>query len=89
MFCATSALGVSWQHLNHSNSLVLIIYRFHVRIILHHLDISLRPKDGFSKVKISYIKIAYCGVCDYYGVNSDKTWMKHGWRESHRKISNR
>ena len=30
MFCATSALGISWQHLNHSNLLVRAVYRFHV-----------------------------------------------------------
>ena len=29
---------------------------FHVRIILHHLDISLPHENGFSKVKNSYIK---------------------------------
>ena len=30
MFCATSSLGISWQHLNHPNLLVGSIYRFHV-----------------------------------------------------------
>ena len=56
--CATSALGISWQHLNHPNLLFRSVYRFHmyfhVRIILHHLGISLPHEDGFSKVKNPY-----------------------------------
>ena len=79
MFCATSALGISWQHLNHPNLLVRIVYRFHlyfhVRLILHDLGISLPHEDGFSKVKNSYMKSAYYSVCDSYGVNADETWM--------------
>ena len=39
MFCITSALGISWQHLNYPNLLVPAVYRFHVyfhvRLILH------------------------------------------------------
>ena len=39
--CATSALGISWQHLNRPNLLVFSAFRvhmyFHVWIILHHL----------------------------------------------------
>ena len=30
LFCATSALGISWQHLNHPNLLVCAVYRFHL-----------------------------------------------------------
>ena len=44
-FCSTSALGISWQHLNHPNLLLRSVYRFyvyfHVRLILHDLSISL------------------------------------------------
>ena len=63
MFCARSALDISWQHLNHPNLLVRSVYRFHVyfhvQIILHHLGISLSHEDDLSKVKNSYIKSAY------------------------------
>ena len=52
IFAATSALGVSWQHLNQQNVLVRVVYRFHVQLILHKLYISLPHEDGFSKVKI-------------------------------------
>ena len=59
MFCVTSALGISWQNLNHPNLLVRSVYRFHVyfhiRLILHELGISLLHEDDSSKVKNSYI----------------------------------
>ena len=83
MFCATSTLGISWQHLNHPNLLLHSVYRFHidihVRIILHHLGISLPHKDGFSKVNNSYIKSAYYSICDDYGVIRDEAWIHGDW----------
>ena len=83
LFCAKSALGISWQHLNHPNLLVLAIYRFHVyfhiRLILHDLGIPLPHEEGFSKVKNAYIKSAYHSVCDNYGVDVDETWMHGDW----------
>ena len=55
MFAATSALGISWENLNHPNLLVRAVYRFHayfrVRLILHELGISLPYENRFSKVK--------------------------------------
>ena len=77
MFCTASALGISWQHLNHATLLVRSVYRFHVyfhvRLILHDLGISLPHEDGFSKVKNAYIQSAYYSICDDYGVNLDET----------------
>ena len=73
MFYVTSALGISWQHLNHPNLLLRSVYRFHmyfhVRLILHDLSISLPQEDRFSKVKNAYIKSAHYSICDDYGVN--------------------
>ena len=83
MFCVLSALGISWQHLNHPNLLKRSVYRshvyFHKRLILHELDISLPHEDGFSKVKNAYIQSAYYSICDDYGVNVDETWMYGNW----------
>ena len=83
MFCVTSALGVSWQHLNHPNLLVRSVYRFHVyfhlRLILYELGISLPHEDGFSKVKNAYIKSAYYNLCDDCGVDLSETWMYGDW----------
>ena len=75
MFCATSALGISWQHLNHPDLLVRSVYRFpvyfHVRLILHDLGISLPHAYGFSKIKNTYFQSGYYSICDDYGVNPD------------------
>ena len=83
MFCATSAPGISWQHLSHANLLVRAVYRFHVYfhvpLILHELQISLPHEDGFSKVKSAYTRSEYYSVCDQYGVNPDETWMCGDW----------
>ena len=79
MFAVTSALGISWQHFNDPNLLARSVYRyhvyFHVRLILHELGTSLPHKDGFSKVKNSYIQSDYYSICDDYGVDADETWM--------------
>ena len=83
MFFATSALGISRQHLNHPNLLLRSVYRFHVYfhvcITLYDLGISLQHEDGFSKVKNAYTKSDYYSVCDDNGVNPDKTWMHGDW----------
>ena len=83
LFCATSALGISYQHLNHPNLLVRAVYRFHlyfhVRSILHNLGTPLPYEDGFSKVKNSYINSAYYAICYDCGVDADETWMHGDW----------
>ena len=83
LFCATSALGISCQHLNHPNLLVRAVYRFHlyfhVRSILHNLGTPLPYEDGFSKVKNSYINSAYNAICNDHGVNPNETWMYGDW----------
>ena len=83
MFCITSALSISCQHLNPSNLLIHSVCRFHVyfhvRLILHELGISLPHEDGFSKVKNAYIKSAYYSVCDDYGVDGNETWLHGDW----------
>ena len=83
MFAVTSALGISWQHLNHPSLLARSVYRFHVyfhvRLILHELGISLPHEDGFRKVKNAYIQSAYYSICDDYGIKADETWMDGDW----------
>ena len=73
MFAATSAIGISWHHLNHPNLFIRGIYRFHVyfhiRLILHELDNSLPHDDDVSKAENAYIQ----SLCDEYDVNADET----------------
>ena len=82
MFCVTSALGISWQHLNHPNVLVHSVYRFyvyfHVRLILHELGISLPHEDGFSKVKI----VTFKALVTVPVMTMALTQMKHGCMEA-------
>ena len=81
LFCATSALGISWQHVNYPNLLARAVCRFylyfHVRLILHNLGTPLPYEDGFSNVKNSYINSAYYAICNDYGLSPNETWM-HG-----------
>ena len=83
MFCATSALDISRQYLNHPNIRICSVYRFHVsfhvRLILHELGISLPHTDGFSKVKNAHIKNTYYSICDDYGVGANDAWMHGDW----------
>ena len=56
MFAATSAIGISWQHLNYPNLIVRAVYRFHVyfhvRLTLHELGIFYHMKTNLSKLKM-------------------------------------
>ena len=83
LFDVTSALGISWQHLNHPNLLLRAVYRFRlyfrIRLILHDLGILLPHDDGFIKVKNSYIQSPYYSVCDDYRVDLTETWMYGDW----------
>ena len=52
---------------------------FHVRLILHELDIILPHEDGFSKFENSYIQRVCCSICDDYGVDPSETWLYSDW----------
>ena len=60
MFCVTSELGISCQHLNHPNLLVRAVYKFHVyfhiRSILHELGIFYHMEMALAKLKIVTFK---------------------------------
>ena len=80
MFCAINGLAISWQHLNYPNLLVRSVYSiyvyFDVRIILHHLGISLPHEDDFNKVKNSCVKMH---DTVFVIVNADEAWIKGDW----------
>ena len=60
MSCATSALGISWQHLNYPNLLACGVYKFHVYfhiwLILHNLGIFYLMKMVSARLKILILK---------------------------------
>ena len=61
LFCVTSALGISWQHLNHPNLLVRTVCRlhvyFHVPLILHELGIFYHMTMVSARLKMLTLRV--------------------------------
>ena len=83
LYCASSALGVSMQHLNHPNMLIRIVYRFHVyyhmRLILYRLNVALLREERYKKTNNPYSKEVYFQVCKEYGVDPLEVWLFGDW----------
>ena len=75
VFCASSACGVSVEHLNAKKPMVRSIYRFHVyyhiRRILKRIEIPLPYENSFNKYNNPYNHKMFKKNCDEYEV-SDK-----------------
>ena len=73
VFCASSACGVSVEHLNAKEPMIRSVYRFHVyyhiRRILKRLEIPLPYKNSFNKYNNPYNHEKFKKVCVEYGVN--------------------
>ena len=93
VFCASSACGVSVEHLNAKESMIRSIYRFHVyyhiRRILKILEIPLPYENSFNQYNNSYNHEKFIGICSEYGVSNDltkwrnqkyfSTWQSRAW----------
>ena len=93
VFCASSACGVSVEHLNAKEPMIRSIYRFHVyyhiRRILKILEIPLPYENSFDKYNNSYNHEKFIGICSEYGVSNDltkwrnqkyfSTWQSRAW----------
>ena len=93
VFCASSACGVSVEHLNTKEPMIRSIYRFHVyyyiRRILKILEISLPYENSFNQYNSSYNHEKFIGICSGYGVSNDltkwrnqkyfSTWQSRAW----------
>ena len=93
VFCASSACGVSVEHLNAKEPMIRSIYRFHVyyhiRRILKILEIPLPYENSFNQFNNSYNHEKYIGICSEYGVSNDltkwrnqkyfSTWQSRAW----------
>ena len=82
VFCASSACGVSVEHLNIKKSMVRSIYRFHVyyhiRRILNILEIPLLYENSFNQYNNPYNHEMFIKVCGEHGVSNDLTkWRNH------------
>ena len=93
VFCASSACGVSVEHLNTKEPMIRSIYRFHVyyhiRRILKILEIPLPYENSFSQYNNPYNHAKFIGICSEYGVSNDltkwrnqkyfSTWQSRAW----------
>ena len=93
VFCASSACGVSVEHLNAKEPMIRSIYRFHVyyhiRRILKILEIPLPYENSFSQYNNPYNHEKFIGICSEYGVSNDltkwrnqkyfSTWQSRAW----------
>ena len=93
VFCASSACGVSVEHLNTKAPMIRSIYRFHVyyhiRRILKILEIPLPYENSFNQYNNPYNHEKFMGICSEYGVSNDltkwrnqkyfSTWQSRAW----------
>ena len=88
IYCATSALGISKQHLTEGSELLQSIYKFHVyyhiRRIFKILGAPTPNQDQFIKWNNRYSITGYHNVCAEYGVNPDSIWISGRWFFSYR-----
>ena len=80
VFCASSACGVSVEHLNAKEPMIRSIYRFHVyyhiRRILKILEIPLPYENSFNQYNNPYNHEKFIRICSEYGISKDLTkWM--------------
>ena len=93
VFCASSACGVSVEHLNAKEPMIRSIYHFHVyyhiRRILKILEIPLPYENSFNQYNNPYNHEKFIGICSEYGVSNDLTkwrnrkyfsmWQSRAW----------
>ena len=93
VFCASSACGVSVEHLNAKEPMIRSIYYFHVyyhiRRILKILEIPLPYENSFNQYNNPYNHEKFIGICSEYGVSNDltkwrnqkyfSTWQSRAW----------
>ena len=75
VFCASSACGVSVEHMNAKKPMIRSIYRFHVyyhiRRILKILEIPLSYENSFYQYNNPYNHEMFTKICGEYGVGND------------------
>ena len=77
VFCASSACGVSVEHMNAKEPMIRSMYRFHVyyhiRRILKILEIPLPYENSFNQYNNPYNYEKFIGICSEYGVSNNLT----------------
>ena len=90
VFCASSACGVSVEHLNTKEPMIRSIYHFHVyyhiRRILKILEIPLLYENTFNQYNNPYNHKKFIGICSVYGVSNDLTKWRNQNISQHGKV---
>ena len=77
VFCASSACGVSVEHLNAKEPMIRIVYRFcvcyQIRRILNRLKIPLSYENSFKKYNNPYSHEKFIEICKEYGVSDENS----------------
>ena len=83
VYCATSGLGLSHQHLTSGSPLLKSFYRFHVmyhiRRVLFKLRANLPRDSNFNKFDNHYDLASYFQICAEYGVDPKSKWINGDW----------
>ena len=93
VFCASSACGVSVEHMNAKKPMIRSIYSFHVyyhiRRILKRLEIPLPYENSFNQYNNPYNHEKFIKICGEYGFSNDltkwrnqknfSTWQSRAW----------
>ena len=81
IFCASSACGVSVEHMNAKKPMIRSIYHFHVyyhiRRILKILEIPLPYENSFNQYNNPYNHEKFIKICGEYGVSNDLTYWRN------------
>ena len=77
VFCASSACGVSVEHMNAKKPMMRSLYRFHVcyhiRRLLKMLEILLTYENSLNQYNNPYNHEKFIKICGEYGVSHDLT----------------
>ena len=93
VYCASSACGVSVEHMNAKKPMISSIYRchvyYHIRRILKIMEIPLPYENSFNQYNNPYNHEMFVKVCGEYGVSNDltkwrnqmyfSTWQSRAW----------
>ena len=83
VYCSTTSLGVSNEHVLKGSNLLKSIYLFHIyyhiRRIFHQLQIYLPHENGYKKYDNNYSKNRYYKICKDYGVNPNTLFINGDW----------
>ena len=91
VFCASSACGVSVEHMNAKKPMIRSVYCFHVYYHIRRIEIEipLPYENSFNQYNNPYNQEKFIKICGEYGVSNDltkrrnqkyfSTWQSRAW----------